>query len=195
MTKKLNPYKQSKEFTMKTIFFAFIIITLSLINFSCQSDSKKYLELSESQLRDIGFVINERGIFFKSEVPENTKEGIFHCMVGYINTNDDQGTRMILAPARQNLGKIVKENADYFDSLPVLKSDYYFAKIIEVSGENIYTSFWKKIVTIPILVKQTKYNFKIKKDVIVYMKASEGLKKKLSYVENLEKYFVTLSEK
>ena len=181
--------------SMKSMLPTFFFLLVTLINLKGQSDTVKYLELSYTQLKDIGFVINDRGIFFKSVIPDSDNVKGFKTMVGYLNTKEEQGTRSRWGDAKTNFDEIKKDNTNYFDSLPVLNSDYYFIKIIDENGDNIYTSIWKKVETIPILVRQSDYNFKIKKDIIVYLKASVGLKKKLNYISNLDKYIVTLSEK
>jgi len=159
-----------------------------------QADDSKYLELTEPQLRDIGFVINEKGIFFKSEIPSEDAKKYLTSVRGYLNTPDDRGTIHIFGTEYEGNEKHLKdkEKPVYFDSLNPVKCDYYFVKIIEIGGDMICDVDPHKAVTIPIVVRQTKYDFQIKKDVIFYMIASEGLRKKLSFVDNLNQYIVTL---
>jgi hypothetical protein len=179
-----------------------LLLTIILCIFACtkqsqKSGSKEYLELTEAQLRDIGFVINDRGIFFKSEIPESDIMKTLNSVRCYLNTYDAQGTEYIMGTEQQSNEERLKkvDHPKYQDSLPAIKSDYYFVKIVEVNGGMICSVEPHKVATIPLLVKQGKYNFKIKKDVIVYMKDTKGLREKLSYVKNLDEYVVKLDDK
>lgn len=179
---------------MKRILLAlYLLVLATLCLHTKDAPLPKYLELSNEQLRDLGFVINKHGVFFVTEIPEKDTYS-FHCYRGYLNTKDDQGTVQIIDIMRDNLSTRLekKENPTYFDSLPPLKVDYYFVKIIETDGDNIFTSDAGPVETIPILVRQKKYGFSIKEDIIVFMKYTEGLKVKLSYIEQHEDYITLL---
>ena len=183
---------------MKTVALLILIICfIACTKQSEQSGGSKYLELTEAQLRDIGFVINEKGIFFKTEIPVEDSKKLFEFVRGYLNTADNQGTRYIMGLERPSLEERLKkkDNPDYYDSLPAIKCDYYFVKIVEINGSMICSVEPHIAETIPIVVRQTKYNFKIKKDVIVYMKATKGLREKLSYINNINQYIVNINDK
>jgi hypothetical protein len=183
---------------MKTIKIISLIICLfACTNKSGQSDGSKYLELTESQLREIGFVIIEKGIFFKTEIPTEDSKKLFEVVRGYLNTPDAQGTRYIMGLERPSQEERLKKinNPDFYDSLPPIKCDYYFVKIVEINGGMICDVEPHKTETIPIIVRQSRYNFKIKKDIIVYMKATKGLKEKLGYINNIEQYIFNLKDK
>ena len=177
------------------------VIILILSFFACSKQSKqsvnnKYLELTEIQLKDIGFVINENGVFFKTEIPADDKISKLEYIRGYLNTPYDQGTHYNMNPDRPSHEELLKkiEHPGYYDSLPAKKCDYYFVKIVEINGSMICSVEPHKAEVIPLIVRQSKYNFKIKKDIIVYLKASKGLQEKLKYVENLDQYIVNLND-
>ena len=86
------------------------------------------------------------------------------------------------------------EHPGYYDSLLTTKCDYYFVKIVEINGDMICSVEPHKAVTISIIVRLSKYNFKIKKDSIFYLKSTKGLKEKLSYVINIDDYIVKLND-
>ncbi|MGA2298415.1 MAG: hypothetical protein ABSG15_12790 [FCB group bacterium] len=181
---------------MKTSKVILIVYFIACMNIFAQSDNSKYLELTVSQLKDLGFVINTKGIFFKTEIPPEDSKKLYECMRGYYNTKVDEGTRYVMGYDCANTedNSKNKENPSYYDKLPALKCDYYFVKIVEINGDTICSVEPHKTLAIPIIVRQEKYKFKIKKDIIVYLKATEGLKKKLNYVDNLEQYIVSLTD-
>ena len=180
-----------KKFLMLIISMVFVIS----IPLKAQTDTLKYLELNEEQLADLGFVINEKGIFFKTLIPESDRKRAMDLVRLYFNTPDDQGTKSILYTGKSYDHEKKLKNLDtpaYSDSLPALEVDYYFTKIIEVGGELICNVEPRGIETIPVLVRQQQYDYSIKNDVIVYLKLTDGLRQKLSYVEDLDKYIVTI---
>ena len=182
---------KTKLFFILTFFFSFY---LSL----GQTDSLKYLKLTTDQLKEIGFVINEHGVFFKSEVPERDNSKNIYKMICYFNNKYWSGTNMNLniKVKSKKTSKTLKNYPDSlnFMNLPALKLDYFIIKIVEVKGDMICDIIYENINTIPVFIKQSDFDFSNKKDIIVYLKATKSLKNKLSYVDNLDGYIVKLLE-
>jgi hypothetical protein len=182
---------------MKNAIYPLLILVFWGICFSISPKTVKPLELTESQLRDLGFTINEKGIFLKTVIPENdTDRKVYDYMRGYVNSKIDRSTRyrILVNGIRipEDLSKI--DNSDYFDSIPPLICDYFFVKILESNDSVICSLEPRDAEVIPILVRQSQYDFMIKNDVIFFMIASEGLKQKLSYIKNLKDYIIKLPE-
>ncbi|MFH1049521.1 MAG: hypothetical protein V1779_01165 [bacterium] len=178
--------------TKKVLIALFSILIAINILVQCNTNkNKEYLVLTNDQLIDLGFVINEKGVFFKSLIPDKDTKITFEYVRMYLNSATEQGTRYIMNVGQgYNFEESLKskENPTYSDSLPPLKLDYYFTKIVEVNGDMICDVEPRGVKTIPLLVRQSQYKFKIKKDVIVYMKLTDGLRKKLSYVDDWDDY-------
>ena len=181
---------------MKTVLISSILLVCFLICCN-QEKPKEFLELNEQQLKDIGFVFSEHGIYFKTNIPKNSDKYDLYCQKGYYNDKDEYGTRGILGMSRDKLDSLDsnRDSSDYYANLPALKVKYYFLKITHRNGKNIYGFSPVDEKVIPILLKQNKYNFDNKGDVIFYLKATDDLKKKLSYIDNLDEYIVRLVEK
>jgi len=70
---------------MKTKLLVFLTFFFTFLLSYGQSDSFKYLVLTQDQLQDIGFVFNEHGIFFRSELPKDKLNENYYITLGYYN--------------------------------------------------------------------------------------------------------------
>src|SRR5208282_1057276 len=74
------------------ILLVIIVITISLSNKASAQKPVKNLKLSEAELKNLGLVINDEGIFFKSFLPigaEKYKDGE---IMGFYNDKKTYGT-------------------------------------------------------------------------------------------------------
>jgi hypothetical protein len=138
-----------------------------------QKISKSLLKLSDEQLREIGFIINDDSVFFDSKYSEKGK--IRH--ISFCNDKDFCGTN--LSSGKKNKSTKIKL-PDYVPITILQGKTPIFDINLEEGGSE----------AVPIFLKANT-NLKYPGDMIIILFATPSLKKKLSgMVDNPEKYLM-----
>lgn len=179
---------------MKSLVVFLSILTLFPVIQLVAQDSN-YVELSEEQLKKIGFVIDERGIFFKVALPHDgyQKGRVFFSCISFYNGTDINGTMIGSGDpfSEQTIFEDDKEADVLNKKLKPIEVDYYLIRVLDLTGKQNFSFHRSDIEVLPILVKQSQYNFYDKRDIILYLKYTESLKEKLNDVDDLDSYVIT----
>ncbi|MCK4662034.1 MAG: hypothetical protein KAT68_04170 [Bacteroidales bacterium] len=178
---------------MKTKFvifsFFFVLITLFV---QAQSEDVKFIELSENQLKSIGFEIDQNGIFFRSVIPNDgyrDEKTEYIKEIGFFNGKDNFGTSM----GRGGYTKDIQfpggsESCKYYNGITPINADYYIIRVVDLSGKENFSFHLKDVKVLPVLIKQSNYKFNDQRDILVYFKYTDQLKEKLKDIPNLDDY-------
>ena len=150
------------------------------------------LMLSDDELREIGFVIDDNGIYlntFKHGKDKSKYEN--GNVVSWYNNKTDCGSSMVSGGKEKDLKKSFTFPQDLFNA------DYYIVQVTFVEkGTNNLTTASFKGRTIPIYIRNSTRNYHAKYDVVIYLKYSldlvEKLPKHCKWWEMPDKYTVNL---
>ena len=184
---------------MKNLIFSLIFaISLGLGN-SLFAQAPKYLELTQEQLKEIGFVFNTDGTFIRTFAPDSTRTDTAFYELSYMNGPDDCGT--ILATWKKNIMTKIMSDTTEFKKICKSKTCEVFYKIpcsnlqfplVSISEKDsipeLMVEISKDTRTIPILLIQSNGIFKDKRNLVFYIVYSPELAKKLTYIPNLNSY-------
>ena len=176
---------------MKTKIF--IAVIAMLVVCSCTKTTKPdFLYLNAKQLKPLGILVNDKGVFYKNENP-NWKQDRekYECMAFYCTTNDYVSSKHF------NATDTLKA-VNSIDSLIVMKeltkNDFYPMLIGDTKGhqsiERKYMPEDMKLLPVAICMAET--GLPTREDtVVVWLKPTESLKKALPANINMEDYLQT----
>jgi hypothetical protein len=173
---------------MKTKFFLAIISIVIVCGWTLPTKSE-FLFLNSNQLKPLGIVLNEHGVFYKNLNPNWKQDNVkysclsFYCSSdNYLTTNHYLETDVINAKNR-NERMLMKIETTRNDFYPVLIGDTQGKQSLD--DETLSNDL--KLLPVAICMNETKL-LNRKDTIVVWFKPSESLKKALPKNISIEDY-------
>ena len=176
---------------MKTKFFLSVIllVTISSCSKKAQPD---FLYLNAAQLKPLGIVLNDKGVFYKNENPNWKQDHEKYTGLAFCCTNDNYVSTMQFH-ATDTLK--AKNSADsIIVGLELTKNDFYPLLIGNTNGfQNFYNgNLPADMKLLPIAIRMAETKLSNRKDtVVVWFRPTESLKKLLPEGIRMEDYLRT----
>jgi len=132
------------------------------------------LELSDKELKNIGFVIDDEEMYLNTYIRnwQSKPEDKYICT--WFNSKKESGVSLMSGNIKDKLEKKDPKNKNY----KMGEASYYIVKVVFVDGKENFD--WKyKGRVIPIYIRNSNRNYKEKKDVIIYLKYTPDLGNKI----------------
>jgi hypothetical protein len=174
----------------KTIFIALVLLVI--ISSCTRKTQPNFLYLNATQLKSLGIVMNDKGVFYKNENSNWKQNNERYAGLAFSCTNDNYVSTMHF---NQTDTLKAKNSADsILVSMELTKNDFYPLLIGNTKGiqsldnENLPADM--KLLPVAILMAET--NLPNRKDtVVVWLRPTESLKKLLPEGIHMEDYLQT----
>ncbi len=130
------------------------------------------LTVSDDDLKNIGFVINNDGMYLETFMFDK-EFGVdsTRFYIKWFNDKTDYGEEMIT-------GKFSDDSKEY-QSIRNKYPDYYIVKVVDINGNMNFDMNYKGRA-VPIYIRNSNRNYAGKTDVVIYLKYTKSLIEKLS---------------
>ena len=177
-----------------------LIIAISLgIGNSLFAQAPKYLELTQEQLKEIGFVFNTDGTFIKTIAVDTIIKDSVYYELSYMNGIDDEGSIITTGIKKKDTDSSFRKSTCKTNTCNLyLKMPFSGFPIVSINAKDSVphqmVGSKNGIRTIPVLLKQTNSTFKDKSDLVFYFEYTPQLAKKLNNIANLELYIFVFKD-
>ena len=173
---------------MKTkLFFAFITIVV-ICSWTIPT-KPEFLFLNSNQLKSLGIVLNENGVFYKNLNPNCKKDNkpysclsFYCCSDNYLTTNHYKETDVIQAKNKYE---------KFLMKLETTKNDFYPLLIGDTKGKQSLDdeTLAKDLKLFPVAICMSETKLRSRKDtIVVWFKPTEALQKALPKNVKVEDY-------
>ncbi|MDR3651572.1 MAG: hypothetical protein P4L34_01220 [Paludibacter sp.] len=173
---------------MKTKIFLAVIL-LGAISSCTRTSKHDYLYLNAAQLKPLGIVLNEKGVFYKNENPNWKQDNEKYPCLAFVCNNDNYVTTIhfnttdTLKTKNGTDSLLVNKELTKNDFYPLLIGDPHGKQSLD--NENLPADM--KLLPVAICIAETKLVSR-KDTVVVWLRPTESLKKLLPAGINMEEY-------
>ena len=175
---------------MKTKIFMAVISMVVVC--SCSKTTKPdYLYLNANELKPLGILVNDKGVFYKNEIPEwKQNNKLYTCLAFYCTNGDYISTRFFKAT---DTLKMVNYTDSFIVRQELTKYDFYPLLVGDTKGnQSMDEDLPVDMKLLPVAICMAETGIPTREDtIVVWLKPTESLKKALPANINMEDYLQT----